>query len=104
MDASLFGKYTIEGFHKIKRSGRSYVVLTSWKGYDDPDNNTWEPLMRLHADVPSELSKFLSSTKLSPKMRKDIASRLKRADARLDRKASARDLEKAADDSEQDDS
>ncbi len=37
-------------------------------------------------------------------MRKDIASRLKRADARLDRKASARDLEKAADDSEQDDS
>jgi hypothetical protein len=39
---------------------RQFVILVSWLGFD-VDDNSWEPLLSLHEDIPSGVLAFLAA-------------------------------------------
>jgi len=88
-DLSLRGKYLAEKILSIVQEGpASYKFKVRWFGYESKDD-TFEPVSRLHADVPKLVEEFLDRSDLPeriaamvPEVRKLLHQRVTRAAAR----------------------
>ncbi len=92
-DLSLRGRFMAEKIVGVVREGPSdFKFKVRWAGYGEEDD-TLEPLLRFHADVPHMVEQYLSRHDLPddikawiPDMRKAFNRRLTRAQARAPRR------------------
>jgi hypothetical protein len=72
-------EYTVERILQSKGAGKAKRFLVKWRGYDDEDDNTWEPAANLHPELIADFesgasTKASAATKASPGAAKKNAS------------------------------
>ena len=52
-----------EKLHELRTIGTSKFIQVEWQGLPDVSDYTWEPLLKLHEDIPDMVQQFLMSQK-----------------------------------------
>ena len=55
-------EYTVEKIIRHKGSGAKRMYLVKWLGYDDDEENTWEPASNLHPKLVEEYEETAAAT------------------------------------------